>query len=265
MSGEKVAVVSGCSGGIGAAIAGMLAEKGYTVCGLSRHAGNDPRIRYFCADVTDETAVAKVFKEIDEEFGRVDILVNNAGSGISGAVEFTESEQAHYQLDVNFYGGFHCTKAAAPIMRRCGGGRIVNMSSVAAIFSVPFQAFYSASKAAVNSLTMALRSELKQFGISVCAVMPGDVKTGFTAARKKLHEGDDVYGGAISRSVAVMEKDETSGMQPEKVAAVVVKAACAKKVKPFYIAGGKYKLFGFLGRILPSSLVSYIVSLMYVK
>ena len=107
------------------------------------------------------------------------------------------------------------TKAALPLMRAQGGGRIVNISSVAAPLAIPFQAWYSVSKAAVNAYTLALFNEVKQFGISVCAVMPGDIRTGFTSAREKSHAGDDVYKGRIARSVAKMEKDEENGMAPE--------------------------------------------------
>ena len=260
----KTVVISGASSGIGAAAAAMFADAGYTVYGLSRRAGNDARVKYISADVCDEASVKAAFEKIADESKTVDILVNNAGMGISGAVEFTELADAKRQIDVNFFGMFNCVKAAVPLMRK-NGGRIVNTSSVAAVFSVPFQAFYSASKSAINSLTMALRGELKRFGISVCAVMPGDVKTGFTDARKKSAEGGDIYSGSIERSVAVMEKDERGGMTPEFVAGYIFRAATRKKVRPFYVAGFKYRVFCALGKLLPASVVSSVVGDMYVK
>lgn len=259
----KVAVISGASGGIGAATATLFAEAGYKVYGLSRRKGNDKRVQYISTDVSDEMSVQAAFKQIADESGEVDILINNAGMGISGAVETTELEMAKRQFDVNLFGMFCCVKYALPLMR-AAGGRIVNISSVAATFSVPFQAFYSASKAAINSVTMALRSELKQFGISVCAVMPGDVSTGFTVARVK-NAGSEIYAGSVERSVAVMEKDEQNGMTPEFVAKLIFKVSGKKTVRPFYVAGFKYRVFCLLGKLLPVRTVSFIVSKMYVK
>lgn len=112
--------------------------------------------------------------------------MNNAGFGISGAVEFTELAEAKKQFDVNFFGCFICSKNVIKYMRLQGGGRIVNLSSLAAPLAIPFQAFYSASKAAVNSLTLALANEVRPFNIKVCAVMPGDVKTGLPRQERKI-------------------------------------------------------------------------------
>ena len=104
----------------------------------------------------------------------------------------------------------------------------MNLSSVAAPVPIPFQAYYSASKAAINDYTMALANEVRPYGVEVCCVQPGDIKTGFTAAREKVREGDDVYGGRIARSVGVMEHDEQTGMQtllaanPEAVGTVQI-------------------------------------------
>ena len=110
----------------------------------------------------------------------IDVLINNAGFGISGAVEFTGTEEAQRQLDVNFFGMVRMNRQVLPVMRKQGYGRIVNLSSVAGAIPIPFQTYYSASKAAINSYTMALANEVKPFGIQVCCVQPGDIRTGFT-------------------------------------------------------------------------------------
>ena len=120
-------------------------------------------------------------------------------------------------------------RAVIPIMRQAGRGRIVNLSSVAAPVPIPFQAYYSATKASVNAYAMALANELRPFGITVCAVMPGDIHTGFTAARRKVSEGDDIYKGRISRSVARMEHDEQTGMDPAKAGAYIAKVALRER------------------------------------
>jgi len=144
-------------------------------------------------------------------------------------------------------------------------GRIICISSAAAIFAIPFQSFYSATKAAINILVCALANELKPFKVSVCALQLGDVKTGFTGSRVKSYAGDDVYGGAIGRSVAIMEKDEQSGMSPETIAAAIFKTANKRKVKPIYTVGGQYKILAFLNKILPHSLVNFVIRKLYIK
>lgn len=148
-------------------------------------------------------------------------------------------------------------------MRKNGGGRIINISSLAAELSIPFQAFYSASKAAVNSLTLALANELRPFHISVCALMPGDVKTGFTDAREKQEEDGGVYADVIKKSVATMENDERNGMPAEKIAEAVLLLAEKKKVKPLSTKGAKYKFFAVLAKLLPASAVNRMVGMLY--
>ena len=149
-------------------------------------------------------------------------------------------------------------------MRRDGGGRIINVSSAAAIFAIPFQAFYSASKSAINSLSLAMDNELRGFGIRVTAVMPGDVKTGFTDAREK-NAADGAYGDTVAKSVAVMEKDERGGMTPEYVAGYIVKTAARRAPKPLYVVGAQYKLFALLFKLLPIRTINWLVGKLYIK
>ena len=181
---SKVAVVTGGTSGIGRATALALKDAGYTVYELSRRAEGVEGLHHISADVTDQQAVNDAAAQIMAAEGRIDVLVNNAGFGISGAIEFTETAEAKALFDVNFFGMVNMNRAVVPLMRQAGRGRIVNLSSVAAPVPIPFQAYYSATKAAVNAYTMALANELRPFGVTVCAVMPGDIHTGFTAARR---------------------------------------------------------------------------------
>jgi len=260
---KRVCVLTGGSSGIGKATAELLAKDGFTVYELSRNGADAESIRHITADVTEPEQVKSAIAQVLAEQGQIDLLINNAGFGISGAVEFTDPKDAFAQLNVNFFGALHCIQAVLPQMREQKSGHIVNISSVAAPIAIPFQAFYSATKSATNSLTLALRNEVKPFGIKACAILPGDVRTGFTAARKKSCAGADVYGEAIDRAVAVMEHDETNGMPPEMVARAVLRAANAKNPKAFTTVGFQYQVFVLLAKLLPATWTNALVGMIY--
>lgn len=261
----KTALVTGGTSGIGLAVARRLAGSGIKVYCLSRREFKEEGMTHVRADVTDHEQVRKAVESVCAAEGAIDLVVNCAGSGISGAVEFTSTEDARLQIDVNFFGTVNVNKAVIPFMRERGGGRIVNISSVGAPAALPFQAFYSASKAAVNTYTLALANELRPFGISVCAVMPGDIKTGFTAARRKNPAGDDIYGGRIERSVTRMEHDEQNGMTPEKAAKTICRVCRKKLVKPLYAIGFSYKAVCALLKLLPCGLANRVLGMIYAK
>ncbi len=261
----KTAIVTGGTSGIGKAAACALMQKGFKVYELSRREKGIEGIHHISVDITDEKAVIRAINEIVKAEKRIDLLVNNAGFGISGAIEFTETEAAKRLFDVNFFGTVNVTRAVIPVMREQRSGRIINVSSVAAPVAIPFQAFYSATKAAVNKYTLALANEIRPYGITVCAVQPGDIKTGFTGAREKIIEGDDVYGGRIGRGVAQMEKDEQNGMEPEQIGDFIATLAVKKRIKPVYTVGFSYKFVVFLVKHLPDSFQNYIVGKIYAK
>lgn len=260
---KPVAVVTGGTSGIGKRTAEALARAGAAVYVLSRRTAKMPSIHHISADVADESQVRRALASVFEREGRLDILVNNAGFGISGAAEFTEKADAMRLLEVNVLGAANTAKAAIPLMRAQGGGRIINVSSVAAALPIPFQTWYSVSKAAINAYSMGLLNEVRHMGISVCAVMPGDIKTGFTAAREKSARGDDVYGGRIARSVAKMEADEQRGMDPEIAGRFIAGLARKKRVKPFYAIGLFYRFAVLLSRLLPARLTAWLLGLLY--
>lgn len=265
MEQKKIAIVTGGSSGIGRALARALCDKGVKVYEFSRREIPQEGIIHITADITDENAVKSAVDKVFSSEGKIDILINCAGFGISGAVEFTELSQAKAQFEVNFFGMVNVTKAVIPFMRKTGGGRIVNISSVASVAHIPFQTYYSASKAATDSFTQALHNEVSPFGISVTAVQPGDIATGFTESRNKSFDGDDVYNGRIQRSVQSMEKDELQGMSPEKAGEYIAKIALKRKVKPLYSIGFTYKLLSTLCKIFPCAVRNRIVGMLYAK
>lgn len=258
----KVVVITGGSSGIGLATVKRFASKGHVVYELSRSGKSFDHVKHIFCDVTQEGTVKSAIDQVITEQGHINVLINNAGFGISGPIEFTNLEDAKKQFDVNFFGSLNVVKAVVPYMRKEQKGRIVFVSSVAAIFSIPFQSFYSAAKAAMNSLALSLANELRPFHISVCAFMPGDVATGFTAAREKSVEGSEVYT-RLEKSVKTMEHDETHGMSPDKMAKKLYKISSKSRVKPLYVGGAKYAFFCFLAKIFPARFFNWVVGKLY--
>lgn len=262
---KKVVIITGASSGIGLTTAKMYASKGFVVYGLANNPFETDLFNYMICDVTNEEVVKQTISNIFEKEGRIDILVNCAGMGISGSVENSPNVKINKIFDVNFFGTVNMCKAVLPFMRKNKSGHIINISSVAGELAIPFQTFYSATKAAIESFSTGLSMEVKPFGIKVACVLPGDTKTGFTQAREKNVADDESYGNRINKSIGTMEKDEQNGMTPESVAKVIYKVSKRKNPKPINVVGFKYKLFICLNKILPRKFVNKILYMLYAK
>lgn len=271
----NVVLVTGASSGIGRAIAEYLAKMGYRVYGTSRKvqenafftgaAGTGGFVKMLQLDVCSEESVKKAVETIIAAEGELGIVVNNAGMGIAGSVEDTSYEDAMLQFNTNFFGVQRVIRNVLPYMRKHGRGLIINMSSVGAVFPIPYQSMYVASKAAIEGMSGSLRNELRPFGIKVAMVEPGDTKTGFTASRVFVKAGgkDSPYYYYSQKSVAVMEHDETNGADPESIAKVVAKMIKRKNPPLCVAVGFMYKALVFMKRLVPRSFEAYIVSRMY--
>ena len=262
---KKIAVVTGGSSGIGRATAKALSEKGCVVYELSRRDIPLHGVTHLKADVTDEAQVKEAIETVINQEGRIDVLINNAGYGISGAAETTASKDSHAQLELNLYGMDNVTRAVLPHMRAQNSGRILCLSSIAGILPIPFQLWYSVSKAAIAAYVLALQNEIRPYGITVCAILPGDIATGFTDARQKDECADSVYSGRVLRSVKTMEKDEREGMSAEKAGSYIAKLAMKKRTRPLKAIGFSYKAVAVLAKLLPRRLSNYIVGKIYAK
>ena len=261
----KTLVISGGSSGIGKATASLFAERGWRVFELSRsgapdradnHSGKGSITHVKC-DVCSEESCRTAIEEVLKQTDHIDVVISNAGFGISGSVEFTDIKEAEHQMDVNFMGAVRFTQAVLPQLRQQRYGRIIYTSSVAAILAVTYQAFYSASKAAINAMALALANEVKEFGISVSVMMPGDVRTGFTDARHKSTAGEEVYTGA-KKAITTMEHDERGGMNPMQMAQLFYHIATCRSPRPQYVGGFSYRILCFLERLLPKRFVNWI-------
>ncbi|MBR4236074.1 MAG: SDR family NAD(P)-dependent oxidoreductase [Clostridia bacterium] len=264
MSSDRLtALITGAGSGIGYETARLLQEKGWEVWDLSRRDRCPQGVKHMSCDIADESTVKTCVNCIASASGHIDLLINNAGCGISGAAEFTDAEDSARMMGVNLFGTDNVTRAVIPHMRANGSGRIIFISSAAAIFAIPFQAWYSASKFAINAYALALRNELAPFKIDVCALMPGDIRTGFTASRVKSSAGSEIYGGRIEKAVGAMERDEQNGLSPEYAAQRILKTVYAKKPKPLSCIGFKYSVFAVINKILPIRIVNFLVGKLY--
>lgn len=262
---EHVAVITGGSRGIGFALGQNLINKGYKVYSLSRTAPADTKIKHIECDISNETSVKAAFVKLFEKESTIDLLVNNAGIGFSGSIENSDSADIKKIFDVNFFGAVWSARCAIPKMKN--GGKIVFISSIAAIFAIPFQSMYSVTKASMSMFSDALRLELMPHKISVSTLLLGDTDTEFTKNNRKVsYDDDEKYAARITRCLNIMEKDEKNGMKTETCAKYITKIVCRKKLKAFYVIGTfMYKMYCILEKFLPKRVVLSLLYQMYGK
>ena len=215
-----VILITGITSGFGRAMAQQLSEDGHKVYGTHRRDCDPiPGVTYIKADVRDEESLRMAVDTVMEKEGCIDTVISNAGMGIGGPLEFTSIDDAQRQMDVNFMGMVRLLNQVVPVMRRQRHGHIICISSIGGLMGLPYQGMYSASKFAIEGYCEALRLELRRFGIHVTVINPGDFFTGFTAARTKNlpPEAAAAYPG-YSASMASIESDERSGLQPDYLA-----------------------------------------------
>ena len=268
----KTVLVTGGSSGIGAATVRMLCNAGMTVYAASR-SGKAPEeyskngnMFPVVMDVNDSEAIAAVVERIVRERGSLDAVVCNAGNGIAGPIEETSIEEIEAQYSTTFYGVVKTVQGCLPIFRKQGHGRVVTVSSVAALAPLPYQGYYSCVKAGILQLTKALAIETKEFGVQCCVVMPGDVKTGFTKARhvaQNTQREDSPYYKDCVKALAAMAKDECDGMSPEIIGKAILRQLQRKNMKPEVTPTFLYSLLVFLIRRLPQRLVLKVIGWMY--
>jgi NAD(P)-dependent dehydrogenase (short-subunit alcohol dehydrogenase family) len=193
-------------------------------------------------DVTDDASVARGVDSIMKGAGRLDVVLNNAGIGIAGPVEDATLDQVKRQFDTNFFGVVRMCQAVLPVMREQGAGHIINISSLAGRVGLPYQAFYSASKYAVEGLTESLRYEVRHFGIKVVLIEPGDTQTEFTDNRVKLLR-TEAYAQYCNNALRVYESDERHGSLPGKVGPLVERIIRDPNPRLRYTFGSAFQTF----------------------
>ncbi len=185
---QKTILITGCSSGIGAALAREFGKRGHRVYATARRAEalaalEADGIRGLALDVNDDSSIARALDTVSREAGHLDLLVNNAGFSQVGAVIDLTREDLRRQFETNVIAPMAVTGQAVPLLRAAvaknGSAVVANVGSIVGLFTTPFAAAYCSSKAAVHSLTDALRMELAPFGIHVVSIQPGGVRSSF--------------------------------------------------------------------------------------
>jgi len=272
MNSDQIVLVTGASSGIGRATAELFAKEGYIVYGTSRR-GSYETVGQEGATFTllpmtlqEEETIKGAVQYILERHGRIDVLVNAAGSGIAGAIEETSADEARAQFNVIFFGAVSVLNHVLPVMRKAKRGLVINIGSIASFFPLPFQAMYSAAKAALFSMTCTLRMEMKPFGVRFCQIEPGDTRTSFTERRVLTEKTKETaYRGPFLRALYEMERSEMAGKEPAHYAKAIVKAAKKKNPPARICPDPMYKALHVLGNILPWRAVEKALTSMYLK
>jgi len=204
---SRVWLITGASRGLGRAITEVVLEAGDTVVATARRVDTlddlverfGERVVPLGLDVTDRAEVFAVVGEAAERAGRIDVVLNNAGYGLAGAVEEVSEQQVRDQFDVNVFGALWVTQAVLPVMRRQGGGHILQMSSIAGVTTYPNLGMYCASKWALEAIGETLAQEVAGFGIRVTLVEAGEFRTEWSAGSMVRATPKAAYDTVLAR------------------------------------------------------------------
>lgn len=247
-------LITGASSGIGAATARYLVLQGFRVFGTYR--STDPPqipIEWIQMDIRDEQSVRRGVAQILKKAGRLDSVVCNAGFSIFGSIEEVPIEDAVSQFETNVFGTLRTLAATLPHMRKAKRGRIVIVGSLSGRAPVPFQAHYSASKAALDALTQALRNEVRSFGVLVSLVEPGDINTRLNDRIDFSIVERSAYGDRIRGSAEVIRAAMPSAPGPQEVARAIGRALTEANPRPRYPVGPDSRLVPLARRFLPEN------------
>jgi NAD(P)-dependent dehydrogenase (short-subunit alcohol dehydrogenase family) len=253
MQGEKVALVTGSSSGIGFETSLMLARAGFNTYASMRNLEKSKNITEIAKkeklqlqvvqlDVNNDGSVKDAIVKIIKTDQRVDVLINNAGYGLFGSVEDTSIEEIKAQFETNFFGVVRVTQQVLPLMRRQNSGTIVNVSSVGGRIGLPALSAYHSTKFALEGLSESIAFELEPFGIRVVIIEPGVIRTNIlnssSSAKKALDPKSPYF--SLSQNLndnfkSMMESESSSS--PEEVAKVILQAVTSENPRLRYSVG----------------------------
>ncbi|CEG57101.1 SDR family NAD(P)-dependent oxidoreductase [Legionella fallonii] len=272
---NKIILITGCSSGIGFDTAFALQKRGHRVIASCRKMADVEKlssmgVETLLLDVNDSASIREGFTQfLSRTSGQLDVLINNAGYGQAGALEDISRNTLRQQFETNVFGLMELTNLAIPVMRQQGQGRIINISSVLGLISMPFRGAYNASKYAVEGLSDTLRLELHAANIPVITVEPGPIESRF---RDNVVDGTlqniDMDNSFFKKQYQTMlssykqvKSDSIFTKKPEAVIKKLIHAIEAKKPKAKYPVTFPTYLFIFLKRILTTRLLDKLLLL----
>jgi NAD(P)-dependent dehydrogenase (short-subunit alcohol dehydrogenase family) len=240
-------LITGCSAGLGRALADAVIAAGHSAVVTARDVGkvadlahgNSDRVLALPLDVTDTAQVSNTVGQAEEKFGGVDVLVNNAGYGYRAAVEEGDESDIRALFETQFFGSVAMIKAVLPGMRTRRSGAIVNISTIGVQLMPAGSGYYAASKAALEGMSGALSGELKPLGISVTVVEPGAFRTDF-AGRSLTQSSTVIDDYAETAGKRRKEHDTVHGTQPgdpAKAAKAIIAAVESDEPPAFLLLG----------------------------
>lgn len=283
-TGMRSVLVTGASAGIGAAIALRLAREGHRVFGTTRrleNLANAPEelrsaaqtakdgsllhpIHFVELDVTEPASIDRAVAQILAQAGRIDVLINNAGWGTFGSVEELPVETARALFETLVFGALRMIQAVVPAMRERREGTVINITSIAARAVIPFQAHYSAAKAALEALTIGLHQELLPFGVRVVALAPTDINTRFNDVTVFGPQEESPYRPWSEPCWRVIDENLKKAPLPAVVAGKVSAILRCPHPRPIYTVGIPIqRLAPVIFRLLPKSLEISLMRLFY--
>ncbi|MCW0001353.1 oxidoreductase [Pararhizobium sp. YC-54] len=250
MDAVRTAIVTGASSGIGYATAEGLACAGFRVFGTSRKIASDgPKgVTMLACDVTDDASVSALVADVVSRTGKIDLLVNNAGIGMFGGAEESSISQSQALFNVNVFGTMRMTNSVLPVMRRQGGGRILNLGSILGVIPAPYSAHYSAAKHAIEGYSESLDHEVRAFNIRVSVIEPAYVRTVFDQNGMEADQQKPEYDQARAAVAALLRDVMPKADLPNVVVKVVIKAANAPIPRRRYTAGNAARMASLLRR-----------------
>ncbi len=267
----KTVLITGTSSGIGKAAALYFAQKGWGVAATMRSPDKEtdfktfPNVTLYALDVTSPESIQNAFQQVQQDFGKIDVVVNNAGYGVDGVFEEMSDDVIQKQFDTNVFGLMRITRESIKLMRKQGGGHIVQIASMGGRLAFPLYSIYHSTKWAVEGFSESLHYELLHLNINIKIVEPGNIKTEFTGRSRHFvkPEKTDAYDKFVTQSEKITLDFAKGGEDPKKVAAVIYKAATDRNNRLRYTVGAPAPLLMFLRKVLPLSWYIKIVKIVY--
>lgn len=263
---SRLVLITGCSSGIGHALAQAFIDNGDRVLATARDINSLSALscEQFALDVNDAESIATVVAAIESKHGKIDVLVNNAGVANMGPIAGLPLESLRQQLETNTVAPIALAQACLPLLKQADAPMLVNIGSVSGILTTPFAGAYCASKAALHALSDALRMELAPLGIRVVTVQPGGVTSALgdnaSAEVDRWLKPDNLYWSLRDDIIGRAKAQQDGATDADEFAEEIVLKLTADEAEPIIRAGAKSKLLPALQRWLPTKQLDGLLS-----